>query len=366
MADNFNLKEWMRETSSGPYKNLINEHYVDLKPITELSFKKHKDEEGGAKGAPGIPKQIPSWINQPSNKSKFKVTFKDHNGKTTTAYRTGLDKQDVEKQFKDFGVDGKLISIEPLQEGSKEIHDEFLEMAKGFKKDGMTEEEAITKLEDMGCDNAQTVAEQAYQSPKTMKEYTEAPEDTTIEWNWESAKVTSKKHDFATGTVTGKGSNRKTYKTHFKAPIDSKNKINWDEVELTGNVSLKENETHETMYENNPSKDNGFKKWLKSGNVIKTKEGYKEQSTQYKKVFKTIEDLYDFYKKEYDVKEDIAVGPGIDGGTSLPEDYYQDVTKNYPGGHGLNEHKAGTFKDFVKKYNLPIETPRKTNTKRPQ
>ena len=101
---------------------------------------------------------------------------------------------------------------------------------------------------------------------------------------------------------------------------------------------------------------------------------------QYKKVFKTLADLYKHYQKEYSMDEDVAVGPGIDGGTSLPEiantdvdtaGYYdvtlhngqkfknvkfrtidsfdtadgktmmhQDIaksTKSYPGGHGLNE-----------------------------
>ena len=123
-----------------------------------------------------------------------------------------------------------------------------------------------------------------------------------------------------------------------------------------------------------------FLKWVKSDSVVKTKEGYKEQMGQYKKVFKTLADLYKHYQKEYSMDEDVAVGPGIDGGTSLPEiantdvdtvGYYdvtlhngqkfknvkfrttdsfdtadgktmmhQDIakaTQSYPGGHGLNE-----------------------------
>ena len=125
-----------------------------------------------------------------------------------------------------------------------------------------------------------------------------------------------------------------------------------------------------------------FLKWVKSDSVVKTKEGYKEQMGQYKKVFKTLADLYKHYQKEYSMDEDVAVGPGIDGGTSLPEiantdvdtaGYYdvtlrngqkfknvkfrtidsfdtadgktmmhQDIakaTQSYPGGHGLNEAK---------------------------
>ena len=125
-----------------------------------------------------------------------------------------------------------------------------------------------------------------------------------------------------------------------------------------------------------------FLKWVKSDSVVKTKEGYKEQTGQYKKVFKTLADLYKHYQKEYSMDEDVAVGPGIDGGTSLPEiantdvdtaGYYdvtlhngqkfknvkfrtidsfdtadgktmmhQDIakaTQSYPGGHGLNEAK---------------------------
>jgi hypothetical protein len=125
-----------------------------------------------------------------------------------------------------------------------------------------------------------------------------------------------------------------------------------------------------------------FLKWVKSDSVVKTKEGYKEQMGQYKKVFKTLADLYKHYQKEYSMDEDVAVGPGIGGGTSLPEiantdvdtaGYYdvtlhngqkfknvkfrtidsfdtadgktmmhQDIakaTKSYPGGHGLNEAK---------------------------
>ena len=62
-----------------------------------------------------------------------------------------------------------------------------------------------------------------------------------------------------------------------------------------------------------------FLKWVKSDSVVKTKEGYKEQMGQYKKVFKTLADLYKHYQKEYSMDEDVAVGPGIDGGTSLPE-----------------------------------------------
>jgi hypothetical protein len=143
-----------------------------------------------------------------------------------------------------------------------------------------------------------------------------------------------------------------------------------------------------------------FLKWVKSDSVVKTKEGYKEQMGQYKKVFKTLADLYKHYQKEYSMDEDVAVGPGIDGGTSLPEvantdvdtaGYYdvtlhsgqkfknvkfrtidsfdtadgktmmhQDIakaTQSYPGGHGLNEAKPHVVdKEYT---HFAVYTPKK-------
>lgn len=42
-----------------------------------------------------------------------------------------------------------------------------------------------------------------------------------------------------------------------------------------------------------------FQAWIDDDNVIKTKGGYLEQSTQYKKLFKTEDELYEFFIKQY-------------------------------------------------------------------
>lgn len=41
-----------------------------------------------------------------------------------------------------------------------------------------------------------------------------------------------------------------------------------------------------------------FKEWLNSDNVIKTKEGYRTQCTQYSKTF-TLEQLLTYFDREY-------------------------------------------------------------------
>ena len=53
------------------------------------------------------------------------------------------------------------------------------------------------------------------------------------------------------------------------------------------------------MYTQEKNNKNEFNEWLHSDNVIKSKDGYRCQCNLYKFLFKSIEEIHAYFKKEY-------------------------------------------------------------------